>query len=101
MMLKRVMGKASFCTLQDAHAAASSCSSRVDAIGETTYEAFKHWDLGDILGAQGTLFKTKTGELSVKVDRAAPADQEPAPAAGQVPRHEPTRSRSIASATST
>ena len=67
MMLKRVMGKASFATLQDT-------SSRIqlfiakDNIGEDIYDAFKKWDLGDILAAEGALFKTKTGELSVKVD---------------------------------
>ena len=66
MMLKRVMGKASFATLQD-------MSGRVqlyvnnDATGETAHAAFKHWDLGDILGAEGALFKTKTGELTIKV----------------------------------
>ncbi len=66
MMLKRVMGKASFATLQD-------MSGRIqlyvtnDAAGAETHEAFKHWDLGDLVGATGTLFKTRTGELSVKV----------------------------------
>jgi lysyl-tRNA synthetase, class II len=66
MMLKRVMGKASFATLQD-------MSGRIqlyvtnDFTGETAHAAFKHWDLGDILGAEGTLFKTRTGELTIKV----------------------------------
>lgn len=66
MMLKRVMGKASFATIQD-------MSGRIqlyitnDVTGADSHEAFKHHDLGDILGATGTLFKTKTGELSVKV----------------------------------
>ncbi len=66
MMLKRVMGKASFATLQDKSGRIQLFigSSNLD---EATYEAFKHWDLGDILGATGHLFKTKTGELSVKV----------------------------------
>jgi len=41
-----------------------------DAAGETAHAAFKHWDLGDILGAEGTLFKTRTGELTIKVDAA-------------------------------
>ncbi len=66
MMLKRVMGKASFCTLQDGTGRIQLFVTR-DALGETAYDAFKHWDLGDILGAEGTLFKTKTGELSVRV----------------------------------
>jgi lysyl-tRNA synthetase class 2 len=66
MMLKRVMGKACFATLQD-------MSGRIqlyvtlDALGANALDAFKHWDLGDLVGATGTLFKTKTGELSVKV----------------------------------
>jgi lysyl-tRNA synthetase class 2 len=66
MMLKRIMGKASFATLQDASGRIQLFVTR-DTLGEATYEAFKHWDLGDILGAEGTLFKTRTGELSVRV----------------------------------
>jgi lysyl-tRNA synthetase, class II len=66
MMLKRVMGKASFATLQDKSGRLQLFISK-DNIGEEVYEDFKHWDLGDILGAVGHLFKTKTGELSVKV----------------------------------
>jgi len=71
MMLKRVMGKASFATLQDASGARADGRIQLfitkDLLGEEAYAAFKHYDLGDILGAEGTLFKTKTGELSVKV----------------------------------
>jgi lysyl-tRNA synthetase, class II len=66
LMLKRVMGKASFGTLQDATDRIQLFVTR-DALGEADYEAFKHHDLGDILGAEGTLFKTRTGELSVRV----------------------------------
>ncbi|HEX3138602.1 MAG TPA: lysine--tRNA ligase [Rhizobacter sp.] len=66
LMLKRVMGKASFGTLQDSTARIQLFVTK-DALGEEVYNAFKHWDLGDILGAVGTLFKTKTGELSVRV----------------------------------
>jgi lysyl-tRNA synthetase, class II len=72
MVLKRVMGKASFATVQDGSAGVNGVS-RIqlyvskDAIGEEAYEVFKHWDLGDILGAEGKLFKTKTGELTIKV----------------------------------
>jgi lysyl-tRNA synthetase class 2 len=67
LMLKRVMGKACFGTLQD-------MSGRIqlyvtlDGVGVESLDAFKRWDLGDIVGATGTLFKTKTGELSVKCD---------------------------------
>jgi len=66
IMLKRVMGKASFATIQD-------MSGRIqlyvtsDGIGAAAYDAFKHWDLGDVVGAAGPLFRTRTGELSVKV----------------------------------
>jgi lysyl-tRNA synthetase, class II len=67
MMLKRVMGKASFATLQDMSGRIQLYVAR-DAVGEAGYEAFKHFDLGDVLGASGTLFKTRTGELSVKAD---------------------------------
>ncbi len=66
MMLKRVMGKASFATLQDATGRIQLYVTR-DAVGEEVYAEFKRWDLGDILGAEGTLMKTKTGELSIKV----------------------------------
>jgi lysyl-tRNA synthetase class 2 len=66
MMLKRVMGKASFATLQDLSGRIQLYATR-DALGDDAYEAFKRWDLGDILGARGTLFKTRTGELSVRV----------------------------------
>ncbi|RJG00199.1 lysine--tRNA ligase [Noviherbaspirillum sedimenti] len=73
MMLKRVMGKASFATLQDASGVRADGRIQLfitkDLLGEEDYAAFKHYDLGDILGAEGTLFKTKTGELSVKVTK--------------------------------
>lgn len=66
MMLKRVMGKASFATVQD-HSGRVQLFISKDNIGEEIYESFKHWDLGDILAAIGMVFKTKTGELSIKV----------------------------------
>src|SRR5438094_1727208 len=66
MMLKRVMGKASFATVQDMSGRIQLYVTR-DAVGEAAYEAFKHYDVGDILGAKGSLFKTKTDELSLKV----------------------------------
>jgi lysyl-tRNA synthetase class 2 len=64
MMLKRVMGKASFATLQDSTGRFQIYVTR-DAVGEAVYAAFKHWDLGDIVAAEGHLFKTRTGELSI------------------------------------
>jgi lysyl-tRNA synthetase class 2 len=71
MMLKRVMGKASFATLQDASGPQADGRIQLyianDITGEAEHAAFKHYDLGDILGAEGKLFKTKTGELSIKV----------------------------------
>jgi lysyl-tRNA synthetase, class II len=65
MMLKRVMGKACFATLQDSSGRIQLYITQ-DAVGAEVLAAFKHWDLGDILGCEGTLFRTKTGELSVK-----------------------------------
>ncbi|MCB5191624.1 lysine--tRNA ligase [Methylobacillus arboreus] len=67
MMLKRVMGKASFATVQDKSGRLQVFVTR-ENIGEELYDAFKKWDLGDIVAARGVLFKTKTGELSVKVN---------------------------------
>ncbi|MCZ7563872.1 MAG: lysine--tRNA ligase [Burkholderiales bacterium] len=66
MMLKRVMGKASFATLQDMSGRIQVYVSN-DAAGADAHESFKHWDLGDIVGVRGTLFKTRTGELTVNV----------------------------------
>ncbi len=64
MMLKRLMGKASFATLQDATGRIQIYIAR-DDVGEDLYNEFKHWDLGDIICAEGKLFKTRTGELSI------------------------------------
>jgi lysyl-tRNA synthetase, class II len=69
MMAKRVMGKASFVRLEDMSGAIQLFLQR-DALPEGVYESFKSWDLGDLLGVEGTLFKTKTGELSIKADVA-------------------------------
>ncbi|MBU6378045.1 MAG: lysine--tRNA ligase [Gammaproteobacteria bacterium] len=66
MMLRRIMGKASFAKLQDSSGQIQLFLQR-ELLGDI-YEAFKGWDIGDILGAEGTLFRTKTGELSVRVD---------------------------------
>ncbi len=70
MMLKRVMGKACFATLQDG--SQGSTHGRIqlyitlDGVGAEVLAAFKHWDLGDILGCEGVLFRTKSGELSIR-----------------------------------
>ena len=68
MVLKRVMGKASFATLQDGSGRLQIYVSN-DLTGEAVHEAFKHWDLGDILGVTGTLFKTNKGELTVQASQ--------------------------------
>jgi lysyl-tRNA synthetase class 2 len=67
MMFKRVMGKASFAKLKD-RSGLIQLFLQQDALG-AVYEEFKTYDVGDLLGAAGALFRTKTGELSVKVDR--------------------------------
>lgn len=64
MMFKRVMGKASFCNIQDLKGNIQSYVAR-DDIGEDSYKDFKKYDIGDILGIKGIVFKTKTGEISV------------------------------------
>ena len=70
MMLKRVMGKACFATLQDGSFGDTHGRIQLyitqDSVGPELLAAFKHWDLGDILGCEGTLFRTKTGELSIR-----------------------------------
>lgn len=65
LMAKRLMGKASFARLQDTSGSIQLFLQR-DGLPEGLYEAFKGWDIGDIIGVEGTLFRTKTGELSVK-----------------------------------
>jgi lysyl-tRNA synthetase class 2 len=67
MMAKRVMGKASFAKLKD-RSGAIQVFLQQEGLG-AVYDDFKGWDVGDVLGAEGTLFKTKTGELTVKVER--------------------------------
>ncbi len=69
MMLRRIMGKASFAHIQDSSGQIQLFLQR-DALGEI-YDAFKGWDIGDIVGVEGVLFRTKTGELSVRVESMA------------------------------
>lgn len=64
MMFKRVMGKASFCNIQDIKGRIQAYVAR-DEIGEDSYKDFKKYDVGDILGIRGTVFTTKTGEISI------------------------------------
>ena len=63
-MQKRVMGKASFCNILDQSGNIQSYVAR-DSIGEESYKDFKKMDIGDIVGLEGEVFKTKTGEISV------------------------------------
>lgn len=64
MMSKRVMGKASFCNIQDVKGNIQSYVAR-DSLGEEAYKAFKKMDIGDIVGLKGEVFRTKTGEISI------------------------------------
>ena len=64
VMQKRVMGKASFCNVQDLQGSIQSYVAR-DSIGEESYKDFKKMDIGDIVGIRGEVFKTKTGEISI------------------------------------
>ena len=64
MMSKRVMGKASFCNVQDLKGSIQCYVAR-DAVGEDSYKDFKKFDIGDIIGVRGEVFKTKTGEISI------------------------------------
>ena len=67
IMLKRVMGKASFCHIQDRDGQIQAYVAR-DSVGEENYADFKKLDIGDIVGVKGTVFKTKTGEISVHAE---------------------------------
>lgn len=68
IMLRRIMGKASFATIQDVGGKIQLYVARDSLQGDNYNEGFKKWDLGDIVGASGVLFKTQTGELTVWVD---------------------------------
>ncbi len=67
LMAKRIMGKASFAQLQDMSGRIQLFLQR-DTLPDGLYQEFKGWDIGDIIGAEGVLFRTKTGELSVRVE---------------------------------
>jgi lysyl-tRNA synthetase class 2 len=68
MMLRRGMGKASFASLKD-NGSTMQIYVQQESVGEEVYAAFKKFDLGDILGVEGSMFKTRTGELTIKVTR--------------------------------
>jgi len=84
MRAKRVMGKASFAKLEDSSGAIQIFLQQ-QALGPA-YDEFKGWDIGDVIGAEGTLFRTKTGELSVRAERIALLTKSAA-VARQVARH--------------
>ncbi len=67
MMFKRVMGKASFCNVQDLAGSIQVYVAR-DIIGEEPYKEFKKYDIGDIIGVKGEVFKTKTGEITIRAE---------------------------------
>ena len=64
IIAKRIMGKASFCTIQDCDERIQSYVS-INDLGEESYKAFKTYDIGDFIGIKGFVFKTRTGEISV------------------------------------
>ena len=68
MMSKRVMGKASFCNVQDLQGGIQCYVAR-DSVGEEVYKGFKKLDIGDIIGIEGVVFKTKTGEISIHAEK--------------------------------
>ncbi len=68
MMSKRIMGKASFCNIQDLKGNIQSYVAR-DSLGEDEYKDFKKLDIGDIIGIEGSVFKTKTGETSIHAEK--------------------------------
>ena len=68
MMSKRIMGKASFCHVQDL-AGTIQCYVARDSLGDDAYSAFKKTDVGDIIGVEGVVFKTKTGEISIHAEK--------------------------------
>ena len=70
MMFKRIMGKASFCNLSDRYGS-MQCYVARDSIGEEAYADFKKYDVGDVIGVKGYVFKTKTGEISVHAEEVA------------------------------
>ena len=67
MMFKRIMGKASFCNISDRYGS-MQCYVARDSIGEEAYADFKKYDVGDVIGVKGYVFKTKTGEISVHAE---------------------------------
>ena len=95
LMSKRGMGKVSFCDLQDRDGRIQLYA-RQDEMDEAVYNKFKKFDIGDIVGVEGEVFRTQRGEMSVRARDDHPAVQVPAAPAGEVPR--PDRHWSCATA---
>ena len=85
MMFKRVMGKASFCNIQDLQGNIQVYVAR-DAIGEESYADFKKSDIGDIFGLEGFAFRTRTGEISIHAEKNDSVIQEFTDPSGEIPR---------------
>ena len=85
LMSKRGMGKVSFCDLQD-KSGRIQIYARRDEMDEEAYNRFKKYDIGDIVGVKGEVFRTQKGEMSVRATRDHPAGQVPAAPAREVPR---------------
>ena len=85
MMFKRVMGKASFCNIQDLQGNIQVYVAR-DAIGEESYADFKKSDIGDIFGLEGFAFRTRTGEISIHAEKMTLLIQELTDSSGEIPR---------------
>ena len=85
MMSKRVMGKASFCHVQDLQGTIQSYVAR-DSVGEEAYKDFKKLDVGDIIGIRGEVFRTKTGEISIHASEVTLLSKSLQVLPGKVPR---------------
>jgi len=90
MMFKRVMGKASFCNIQDLQGSIQVYVAR-DAIGTESYADFKKSDIGDIFGVEGFAFRTRTGEISIHAEKVTLPFQELTDPPGEVPRSDRCR----------
>ena len=87
MMSKRIMGKASFSDMRDRYGRLQLYIKR-DNVGEDVYKGYKKFDIGDIIGIEGEVFRTQKGEISVSVTELTAAFQKPCTVAGEVARSE-------------
>ena len=87
MMSKRIMGKASFSDMRDRYGRLQLYIKR-DNVGEDVYKGYKKFDIGDIIGIEGEVFRTQKGEISVSVTELTLLSKKPCTAAGEVARSE-------------